>query len=282
MNSSIKYIVIALLIVGGVSCRQRGGKEVAQSTHSKECVESLCDVAMGYWNHFDLRDTTLIGSANLRQAFINYSVLLGKITPSEQALAIDSLCSSALRSEPKLFDEISWMAEQVLYEPNSPLRNDEIYLLFLESIIELPSLAESHKIRPRYLIDIVSQNRVGSPAADFGFTLSDDTESSLGQVEGDYIILFFSNPDCNDCKRVKGILSNINEPHITILSIYPDSDLELWRRESYPTHFVNARSWEVNKLYDLKAIPTLYLLDSEHRVLLKDGTIESIIATLGL
>ena len=86
----------------------------------------------------------------------------------------------------------------------------------------------------------------------------------------------------------------LNEMHergnIEILSVYPDEDIEAWR----DYHSEMPKGWIVSydkgmvitneRLYNLNAIPSLYLLDSQKRVLVKDGTnvayIEDVISYL--
>ena len=58
----------------------------------------------------------------------------------------------------------------------------------------------------------------------------------------------------------------------------PDTDLEAWREhlQDYPASWINGydadQRIEKERLYDLKAIPALYLLDKQKRVMAKDCT----------
>lgn len=67
-----------------------------------------------------------------------------------------------------------------------------------------------------------------------------------------------------------------------MLSFYPDEELEEWRKHlnEFPEEWINSYDKELTlrekQLYDLKAIPTLYLLDREKKVLLKDATAQVI------
>jgi hypothetical protein len=82
----------------------------------------------------------------------------------------------------------------------------------------------------------------------------------------------------------------IEANQLKILSIYPDEDLQAWRNklESMPSRWIVAYDKEMkistNNLYDLRAIPSLYLLDNAKRVIIKDGTnvahIENLISIL--
>ena len=75
---------------------------------------------------------------------------------------------------------------------------------------------------------------------------------------------------------------------VEVLNVYPDTDLNAWRDylSELPTEWINSYDQGTiltnEHLYNLSAIPSLYLLDSTKRVLVKDGTdvamIENIIA----
>ena len=68
----------------------------------------------------------------------------------------------------------------------------------------------------------------------------------------------------------------IEQGRLKILVLYPDEDLVAWRQHlgDYPSQWINAydKGMKITsqRLYDLKAIPSLYLLDENKRVLAKD------------
>jgi hypothetical protein len=87
------------------------------------------------------------------------------------------------------------------------------------------------------------------------------------------------------CREVKESL--LSSPQLNVLAergklkvlvLYPDADLEAWREHlsDYPDSWINGydanQSITKENLYDLRAIPALYLLDSQKRVMAKDCT----------
>ena len=87
------------------------------------------------------------------------------------------------------------------------------------------------------------------------------------------------------CREVKeALLSSpqLNElterGKLKVLVLYPDKDLDAWREHlvDYPDAWINGYDANQNitkeNLYDLRAIPSLYLLDSQKRVMAKDCT----------
>jgi hypothetical protein len=121
-------------------------------------------------------------------------------------------------------------------------------------------------------------------ANDFEYTLKDGTTGRLHDIDADYTILMFNNPDCPMCREIIdeiGASPMLNEMQelgrVRVIAVYPDSDLEAWHRY----HAQMPRRWIVsyddgcfldnNDLYNLSAIPSLYLLDAHKRVIIKDG-----------
>ena len=102
------------------------------------------------------------------------------------------------------------------------------------------------------------------------------------------LILYFNNPGCQTCATSRAELlcaptinTRIQQGRLKILSVYPDGipdsgilptqDIPGWM-EVYDAN----RNVLEKDLYDLKAIPTLYLLDKDKKVLLKDVPVRQI------
>jgi hypothetical protein len=69
---------------------------------------------------------------------------------------------------------------------------------------------------------------------------------------------------------------------LDVLAIFTDEDLDWWRQnqDHISPRWINAhdepRIIRSQTLYDLRAIPSLYLLDRNKRVLLKDADVRSV------
>lgn len=193
----------------------------------------------------------------------------------------------------RLFGEL---CEKYLYAPQSPARNDELYLYALERMIESPYLNDYEKLRPRYQLNMVRRNRPGETASDFTYTLSDGATSTLHAVEAPYTLLFFNDPDCGECKetirelREEPSIGRLErEGRLRVLALYsnPEERTDLWRshRNDYPSSWIVAyddgAKIHYEGLYDLRSTPCLYLLDADRRVLVKGVSgVERIVAAL--
>lgn len=244
-----------------------------------------------YWENFDFSDTDLILHPEItEQAFVDFISILPSVSSNEK---IDKSMVNLMESSSanrRMFTYFVGLAEKYLYDPNSPLRNEEYYIPVLKYMVSSPRMDEAHKIRPRHQLKMVMKNRPGSIAMDFKYTTSSGTVARMSSIKADYTVLFFNNPDCLNCKQVKDYMKDSvlfnrmtrtnSKPLLRILAIYPDADLTSWKRADYPDIMINSydagQSIVTRELYDLKASPTLYLLDKDKRVILKDVTVEEI------
>ena len=71
---------------------------------------------------------------------------------------------------------------------------------------------------------------------------------------------------------------------LKILSVCVEGKNKAWENATFPARWIDGYDedeWLTQeRVYDLKAMPTLYLLDAQKRVLLKDAPIEKIEAHL--
>lgn len=246
-----------------------------------------------YWEYTNLVDTNIIRHSEIiEQAWSNYCDILNYVPLNTAQSAIKELMVKADR-EKKVYDYLTSLAEKYLYDPNSPSRNEEFYIPVLESMCDSPLLNEAEKIRPKARLKLAHKNRIGTKAINFTYTLESGKKGTLYQISTEYTILFINNPGCHACAETIGQLKSsqlidelIKENRLTVLALYPDEDLEAWKqhRSDFSKAWINGYDKEqaINKkeLYDLKAIPTLYLLDRNKKVLLKDTTLVDIITQI--
>ena len=240
-----------------------------------------------YWDHFDFADTSYIPTPDItEQAWVDYVDLLFRIPHLQKAQEEmkNMMTKSALNSK-KLFEYFTGLADKYLYDPNSPSRNEELYIPVLEVMLQTFVLNDVEKIRPQMRLDWALKNRMGAQATNFQFTGIAGQTGTLYQVNTAFTLLFFNNPECTSCiEHIEGlrrsmlINSLLSERRLSVLSIYPDHEVDNeWKKNYavYPAEWIVGYdpSFTIGDKYDLKASPTLYLLDKDKTVLLKDATI---------
>lgn len=242
-----------------------------------------------YWENVDFADTTYLDHREvMEQAWVDYIDIM-KLVPEETAIsAIKQMYKDAGKKK-KVFFYFTDLAEKYLYDPNSPMRNEELYVLVLDAMLESSVLDDTEKILPKGRRDLAEQNRPGRQAEDFTYTLVSGKSDTLYGVKADYTLLFINNPGCHACeegikelKQAPAINKEFEAGNLKVLSVYPDEDKEEWERHlsDFPKEWINGYDKKLmikeKNLYDLKAIPTLYLLDKNKKVLLKDAVVGQI------
>ncbi len=236
-----------------------------------------------YWDNYDFADTMAVNDDEFTEtAFANYLQLLFHIPRDMGDESIGILFKKAAVDKYSVL-KMGEIAEKYLFDPNSPFRDEDYYITVLNAILANPSLDQYERIRPQEQLRLAMKNRVGDPAADFSYTVASGAKSTLYSFRAPYTLLFFNNPGCPACALMIEDLSEsaflsrlMEEGTLRVLAIYPDEDLEAWREHAadFPTKWVNGYDGEMKikgeELYDLKAIPTLYLLDRGKKVMLKD------------
>ena len=237
-----------------------------------------------YWDRFDFADTLFLSEADTLQMIESYARYIAVLSdrPTDPA-PMDSLMRRASMSRPML-DYFAMLASKVLYDPNSPLRNDEFYIPVLRAQLAAPWYNEYERLGPEYELLTVMQNRVGHPANDFRYTLASGATGTLYGIQAEYVLLFINNPGCPMCREIREAITAspmlnemIERGRLKVLALYPDEDLEAWKdyRDEIPPAWINAYDagcvLREKNLYNLNAIPSLYLLDRNKRVLVKDS-----------
>ena len=239
-----------------------------------------------YWDKFNFRDTMYCHAPEItEQAFSDFLSLFQYATRAKIVEGVNNLLDSCL-VDVVMYNYFTQMAERYLYDPNSPMRNEEYFIPFLEHTLSSSRVKDESKIRPQQLLQMAYRNRIGMKAEDVVYTTASGSTGRLYNLSARYVLLMFHNPDCKECKQTTNeikwsgvITSAVSSGRLKILAVYPDENLEIWRNHlnDVPASWINGYDKTLtvrnNQLYDLKAIPTLYLLDENKKVLLKDTSV---------
>lgn len=170
-----------------------------------------------------------------------------------------------------------------LYDPNSEIRSEELYLPFVSKLAVSPLVADDMKPSYAHAAAMCGINRIGTPAADFTFIDNSGRPRTLYGEKCEYTVVLFVNPGCHACEDA---VSYFNSPEmvdkvasgrVKILGIYIDEEIDKWKEESsgLPQHWIcgydPAYIIRSDLIYSIRAIPSIYLLDRDKNVLLKDA-----------
>ncbi len=252
-------------------------------------------LVMHYWDRFDFSNERLISRPEItEQAFVDYIHILQNYVSFEDAKKSLHYTLKKMKENDAMHAYFASLFEKYLYEPNSPFRNEEFYLVVLKQLIKSSSLSKEEKSKYKFQLSMANKNRVGKKAANFNYTLASGETLSLYSIKSDYLLLIFFDPECSTCdaviRQIKESESvnnamKMNSPTrtmLTVLTVYPGENLNVWLDylPQLPAEWTNAydQGMVITKknLYDINTYPILYLLDKNKKVILKDPPVEAV------
>lgn len=298
--------ILSVIAVMAAGCREKKAEQFkalpfpdvqipAMISGQQEALEYL---ALNYWNGLTdasriyPSDSVLVSGvrrADVEQKFADWTAVLEAAGMDVWEKSVSRLYDRALKCEQtdtssNVFETFAELCEKYLYDPNSPMRNEEMYLSFVMKYSGYPGLSDVEKEKYRRQARLCSLNRPGTVAADFRFADKRGQIRNLHGIESEFTLLFFSNPGCNACMDIINVLKGdpvisglISDGTLAVVNIYIDEDIQAWRSYMpvYPEEWYNGFDPDFvlrnNDIYAVRAIPSLYLLDKEKRVILKDS-----------
>ena len=242
-----------------------------------------------YWDSFDFSDTTLLDPpAYTEQAFAPYVEILSYAPFASIVSSIRQTMEKTLNNK-QMCLRFAELFEKYFYDPNAPTQDEELYAPVVESVIHAAQIDEVEKIRFRFQWEQIQKNRKGSTATDFIYMLPNGMQGNMRQLKAEHLLLFFYDPECHTCEEIRQsihgspiVTEAINRNLLKVLAVYTGKDITIW--EAYQTNI--PKTWmntcdalqiiDQNGLYDLRALPIMYLLDKNKAVLFKDASLRQL------
>lgn len=267
-------------------------KESNETTPQKASMTSTTDSSLlHFWDKFDMNDTAQVKNPDIGEQKLADFIGLLSTTP-DSALrdkAVDGMLDKAKSNRPN-FDHFIKLYERYLYDGNSPMRNDIVYESVLRYLIKTDLLSDLEKEAYRPIYKLLLRNKAGQLAEDFSYELANGKKQKLSQTKGKYTFLMFYDPECSHCKETihqlrdtPQLVQLFEQQQVQVLAIDPWGDRNKWKNymPEISEKWINGFDAESKilsfNLYDLKASPTIYLLDENKRVLLKDTYLQPVI-----
>jgi len=195
--------------------------------------------------------------------------------------------------EGNTFSQTSALISRYFYDPNSPVRSEDLYLPYVSLLAASDLVSEEERRQYAWDARVCALNQTGTPAADFSFVDTEGRRRTLYGIKAVYTLLVFGNPDCKACREIMEqmaaspeISALISSGRLKVVDVYIDEDVDQWKanKDTYPKEWINGYdagyAIRTDRLYAVRALPSLYLLDEKKNVLMKDALPEQVLAVL--
>lgn len=244
-----------------------------------------------YWDNYNFADTLLLKSKEVtEQGFVNFIDILNRfnLDNASKGVAHKDIARKDIARKDITQKDITQkgiaqkgiacftrkafsnaaakerfenLIEHYFEDQLSPVRNDRVYLIFLEEMKNSPCFDETEKERIAFKIKTTNKNLPGDIAINFKFKDENGKEHQLSDYKDQKVILYFYDPDCENCHEVSAWLKQQTIPaDIKVLKMIADN--------------------HISYMYSLKNMPTIFLLDKENKVILKDCTAQELIENI--
>jgi thioredoxin-related protein len=248
--------------------------------HDKTAMEQ--HIATHFFDYMPWEDSRIYATPVFYNKMLHFISLLHQFSPEQGALFLQNTLSF-LHDYPTSYMQVCLFLNKKMGPPGYPMWHERACIIVLKDMLLHASLTEKEKKYYTDMLHLLDQNHPGSTVPDIPLLLSTGDTSSLKNIKANYMLLYLQHPECHSCISVKEkMLANtyltqmIDSNKIQVLTLYFENDRSVWERfvAEAPAHFLHAWDYqekiEKEHLFDTRAIPVIFLLDKDKKIIVKD------------
>ncbi|MDR0969423.1 MAG: DUF5106 domain-containing protein [Lentimicrobiaceae bacterium] len=231
-----------------------------------------------FWDTFDLKDDRLIRTpllVNKIKLFFDKVVLQ---IPDSIAVEIDKVIAKT-GTNTEMRDFLLWQFMDMYQNPKFMgmdkvfVHLSDTYFSKLDIAYMTPSVQKSITDRA----DVLRKLLLGSYAPNLILVDTTDALLSLMDVNSEYTVVFFWDPDCGVCKKelkeLKALYDSKKYP-MEVFAVASNPDFDKWKKiiREQQLDWINVNGMksataDFHDLYDIASTPVIYVLDKQKRII---------------
>ena len=135
-------------------------------------------------------------------------------------------------------------------------------------------------------VDLLRNNLIGMKAKDLVMNSYKGTFVSLYDIEKDFTILYFWEPNCGHCKeatpKLKAYYEKAKGESVEVFAVCTTSNKEEWAKYIEDNGLIWINGWDPDRktyfdfYYNVQSTPIIYILDREKKIIAKKLSVEDI------
>lgn len=250
-------------------------------------------VLLHFWDSMDWTDSALVDDGIfMEQNSANFYSVLAIADSLDSSKAVKVMLDGAAVNR-QAYESLARIAELYLYDTSSPMLDEESYMVIVDRLIADGILDRTTQIRLADRHDGMMLNRKGAIASDFAFVGRDGRAERVLSAcvsDADFTLLIFYDPDCSLCDEAERHIAGnamladlIAAKRLSVVAVCPYGEMDdVWmtHAERLPADWIVGFSEELAsdeyELYELRATPTIYLLDRVGKVVAKNVSVDKV------
>lgn len=246
-------------------------------------LQSRTDYLMDhFWDPFDFKNSKVVDQNALNHAFGVYVQTMPYASEKHVKESVKKLISK-IKNNPGLSYQFTRAAEENLYGPRAEIWGDEIYISFLQNLMDNKKIDESKKKKYAGHLALLQRSAVGAAFPKINLYNNHNTATSIQQGKGITLVEFTTpfNEDFRYANLKLDISSVVNDmiddgtlnvDVIFLNSEMPDGEL--------PDKWNTFYSDNAADVVDLRFYPSFYILDSNNVIIAKNQPVDRAIEIL--
>lgn len=254
---------------------------------SKVSLDQRCNyLVFHFWDRANIKQSFSTMS-KLTDAFGDWASFMPYATADTVMLSIDRYIASVEKADSRRVPDMVEIAEHWFQGDSAEYSSDALFLPFCRAAARSKKMDSASRARYARRLKMLESSGMGSRVPNIEFTDTLGATHGLDEIIASRVVLFFADPDCLDCSLVKARLAADNNLRqmverglVKVVALYdPDSD---WKEaaKSLPADWIAGAAADLDEYFDLPSLPSLYYLDSRHRVLARKVDADSLIAAM--
>lgn len=245
-------------------------------------LESRCNyVIQHFWDDFDI-SRRIDDDAALEKTFRDYVDLMPHTHRNILQSSIRNLVFKAQSNNSNLI-KIAQLAEITLFGPNAEFWSDEIYVYFVQPLLQVKQLPKEMRQHYSDQLKRINLNIEGN-VMDFEYTDASGRTRRLSDTSANsYVILLTDDNINSSIARTRlgtdvGLNAAIDSGYVQVIDIDLEKSSQAWQQRAagYPSNWINGCSESLLKTIDLRVIPSCYILDENRRIVSKNVLVDRI------
>lgn len=274
---------VLAVIIKGMKNIEVPDFEIPETVQNKDSVRRLKEYQYyrdHYFDYIDLSDDRLIRTPILKNKVKNYfdNILIQR--PDSIIPRIDWMIEQTDGNEETFQFLVQFMLNH--FQKKNIMGMDEVFVHVAEKYylsgradwVDSSSLARlEDKVRK------TKPNLIGKTAPDLKIPTRTGEFARLHDIESQFVILYFWEPNCGHCKKVSpeiwDIYQKYNRDQLEVFAVYTQNDKQEWMDylnkhefdwiNVYDPYYIS----NFRQKYDIYSTPTIYLLDKNKEIVAK-------------
>lgn len=239
-----------------------------------------------FWDAMDFKKKEAVDQNAVNDAMRVYATPLRWADKQKADASVTKLLDK-LSKNPTLLLQFTKGAEEALYSQRAEIWIDEVYIKFLEAVEKNKKIPKERKKRYLEQLTSLSNTLNGARTPDFTFEGRNGSRHTYTPMSTATLIIF-GDPKATDWRLARlrletnvPLMQAVEKGKVNILYIVTKEDKD-WEDTvaSYPSNWTVGYAPQVGSIFDIRVVPSIYVIDSEGKIMMKNSPLDQSVAAI--